>query len=723
MQTAQELEDALNQRRWRQAAKWFPQAEDPLWQWILRTSKEEPVEWFVHWEPLGSAGLLSVRAVDEAGEYHAYGDHLCRLQEGFQAIDPFAQAVEVLHHDLEVTLFADQGGVLAVDRVTLKGAGEVFLQHDADWLIHDCSVPFSKVGHLLCLTLPELGEQVVKLSFSGVIRQRDDFVGLEGCLMRDAALWYPHLYDGRRFACHRLRLVTPRDWEMASVGELKARAEEASETVWIWECGIPTNGITFGGGRLTAHRMGDVTALLKVERTPLAGQVLDEATAVREFYAGLLGDYPWPHLWVVEGGGEGGYGADGVALLEDECFEAPEPDWELVAHEVAHSWTGRLGLTGKRGETGFIAEGLASYLAAHYLETSRGRERFLRSLHEMGGRVLGVRDDVPLIEMEEGHGAWEVLAYDKAAMIFHQLRLWLGDAPFWEGLRRFFESGTGRQTGLVELSQLLGDKWFYEQWLGQTGLPSLKLAGLKQGRDRLQGVIQQPGAGYRLKVPLAVVDGQGENRHWVTVKGGRTPFELPVRGAVQEVRLDPDGEVLMRRRMAPTLDGFGGGRDGVLLVFGTGGWGEEKRLARLCALEVARYFREKDQQAQVVADVEADEDLLAEHGDVSLFGRPGVNVWADRWQGLWPVAFAGKGFRYQGTSYAKPSQGAICTIPHPLGEGIVTLYAGMGPKAAEKINRVRHGWAPVHLFDRDQGEWPFYSGGGQVDDPDHLWVP
>lgn len=723
MQAAQQLEETLNQARYRQAAKWFPKGDDPLWQWIVRVMKDQPVEWMVHWEALGSAGLLSLRAVDEDGEYQSFGDHLCRYDGGFHAIDPFAQSVEVVHHDLDVTLFPDQGGIWVTDQLTLSGAGEIYLQLDADWLLQDCDVPFYKAGHFLCLALAKSGEQTVRLRYGGILRHREDYVAPDGCLMRDSALWYPHLFDGQRFCRHRLRVVTPQGWEMAAVGDLKARESQAGETVWIWDCAVPTNGITFGGGRLTAHTLGDVTALLKPERASLAPQVLDEAMAIRAFFADVLDPYPWPHLWVVQGGGEGGYGADGVALLEEECFEAPEPDWELMAHEVAHSWTGRLGLAGKRGETGFIAEGLASYLAAHYLEVSRGHGRFLESLQAMFGRVAGVQDDVPLVEIEEGDPAWEVLAYDKAALVFHQLRLWLGDERFWSAIRAFFHQGVGKRTGVRELATAAGEPWFFEQWLGQAGLPQLKLSGVKVAHGKVQGVIQQIHGNFRLKVPVAIEGPMGQERHAVTVKGGRTPFALPYSGDVSRLVLDPDGEVLMKRLVAPTLDAFGGSRRGVLLIYGTGGWGEEKRLARLSALEVSRYFKEKGQTAEVVADVEADEELLAGAGDVSVFGRPGVNRVAERWRERWPVAFEAKGFRYGGQAYGKPSQGVICTIPHPLGEGIVTLYAAVGAKGAEKINRIRHGWAPVHVFDRDQGEWPLLSGGQRPQDPDHVWTP
>jgi len=118
----------------------------------------------------------------------------------------------------------------------------------------------------------------------------------------------------------------------------------------------------------------------------------------------------------------------------------------------------------------------------------------------------------------------EAVGYGKALMLFHMLRLRLGDELFIAGLRKFYRDHRFERATFDDIRRsfetVSGEdlKDFFRQWTTRTGAPQLKLndAGVTatpEGGYRLRTVIEQrqPEAPYRLRVPL-VVTLEGEKR-------------------------------------------------------------------------------------------------------------------------------------------------------------------------------------------------------------------
>jgi hypothetical protein len=108
------------------------------------------------------------------------------------------------------------------------------------------------------------------------------------------------------------------------------------------------------------------------------------------YYSAQLGPYPYRHLGVVEGAGNGvGLHAEPGLVTYSEGFTSWTPKDGLrsldfpsavVAHEMAHQWT----LPYARVEGApFLSEGLAWYAAMQAVKASRGEEQLRRLLAAM----------------------------------------------------------------------------------------------------------------------------------------------------------------------------------------------------------------------------------------------------------------------------------------------------------------------------------------------------
>ena len=125
---------------------------------------------------------------------------------------------------------------------------------------------------------------------------------------------------------------------------------------------------------------------------------------------------------------------------------ANEQDQWLGAHEFAHQWWGNM-VTCRDWNHFWLNEGVATFIAAAYLEHRFGHEVYLHEIEKYQGNYEKVRaagKDKSLVFPDWLHPTREdrTLVYDKGAYVMHLLREEMGEAAFWKGLKiytkRFF---------------------------------------------------------------------------------------------------------------------------------------------------------------------------------------------------------------------------------------------------------------------------------------------
>jgi len=422
------------------------------------------------------------------------------------------------------------------------------------------------------------GADAVTLVYGGVIDHPLEQVGEEyargqketlgtiatgGVFLSGAALWYPQFEVGGTFTS-TLTVDLPAGWDCVSQGT-RARHEVASGRRRVrWEAPEPQDDLYLVADRYTEYgaRAGGVEAMvfLRAPDDALARQYLEATTGYLALYSSLIGPYPYGKWAAVENFWETGYGMPSFTLLGPKVIRFPFILHSSYPHEILHSWWGN-GVFAD-GASGNWSEGLTAYLADHLVKEQRGEGAEYRqtTLQKYADYVLAGRD-LPLTDFHSRHGSvTEAVGYGKSLMLFHMLRLELGDEVFVAGLREFwarmrfatasfddvrraFERASGKELG-----------WFFDQWVTRTGAPEIRLqrarAAGPDGRDLVLALEQtHVGDPYRVRVPVAVtVEGAPEAVPAVVEMTGRTlEATLPrLPGRPLRVDVDPTFDIFRR---------------------------------------------------------------------------------------------------------------------------------------------------------------------------------
>jgi aminopeptidase N len=173
-----------------------------------------------------------------------------------------------------------------------------------------------------------------------------------------------------------------------------------------------------------------------------------------------------------------------ASALEDVRRD-PTEDW-IFAHELAHQWFGWLVPCADFADF-WLNEGFATFFVAAFKEERWGRAAYEREValwRARSAKVHATGHDAPLSLSGPGaHGAAPLSAadlqprgvtYARGALVLYKLREELGDAAFWDGIRRYVRdrAGAGARSEDLRASFEAASgrdlKGFFARWVYQT---------------------------------------------------------------------------------------------------------------------------------------------------------------------------------------------------------------------------------------------------------------
>jgi hypothetical protein len=242
----------------------------------------------------------------------------------------------------------------------------------------------------------------------------------------------------------------------------------------------------------------------------------------------------------------------------------------MVAHEVAHQWWGNVVITSSYQDE-WLIEALSNYSALLWLEKKNGPKALETVLDEYRTRLLAKDADGRTVEsagpivwgarLESSNiaDAWRSITYEKGAWILHMLRRRMGDERFLKMLaelrRRYeFKSITNEEFRALaaeflpphSLSGAIDS--FFDNWVYETGIPSLKLQSIIKGLN-VSGTVTQTGVDndFSVDVPVEIQFAKGAPKIvWVRTSDEPVPFSAPVTQAPVKVIIGSDN-VLARK--------------------------------------------------------------------------------------------------------------------------------------------------------------------------------
>jgi aminopeptidase N len=248
-------------------------------------------------------------------------------------------------------------------------------------------------------------------------------------------------------------------------------------------------------------------------------------------------------------------------VLLDERAAIDISSDDIVAHELAHQWFGDY-VTCRAWSEAWLNEGFATFFEQVWREKDLGRDEYAYAIkgdlasyaaeaHGRYRRPIVCQDyDAPL-DLFDRH------LYEKGGLVLHALRVELGDALFWRGVRRYL---TGRAGGVVEtrdLQRAMEDESgrslgrFFDQWVYKPGHPEIEVhlawergilvVSTKQTQSTADGVP----ASFAITLDLDAGDAEGAvTRRSVTVTDRHQSFALAMPARPAFVVVDPDARIV-----------------------------------------------------------------------------------------------------------------------------------------------------------------------------------
>ena len=505
----------------------------------------------------------------------------------------------VIHHQLQVSLTPQAGQILVHDTITMPGP-----QTPLRFSLHPGLTPTSPDpgvrieadpkaaadGAVYRVTLPPGSRRFtvnyqgklthpLETSVAGIGRDQQatlGFISADGVYLDANSQWYPRFGD--ELVSFTLTAATPPGWQTISQGKNTAKSQESP----VWEETHPQEEIyLLAAPYHEYHRAADgidTAVLLRSADPALAKQYLSAIAEYVAMYSRLLGPYPYGKFDVVENSWESGYGMPSFTLLGPQVMRLPFILHSSLPHEILHNWWGN-GVYVDYSQ-GNWSEGLTAYLADHLLREQAGQgAAYRRNALLRYANYVSEGNDFPLKDFLGRHGeASQAVGYDKALMLFHMLRLQLGDRGFITALRNFYQAQRFHRAGWADLRHAFEAvahhslQAEFQQWLTRRGAPALQLSEAHTRREGDHYLLSaeiaqtQPGPVYRLSVPVAV-QLQGQDQAWQTtidLSQKQQTIQLTLPARPWRLQLDPEFDVFRRLdpgELPPTLsEAFGADR-------------------------------------------------------------------------------------------------------------------------------------------------------------------
>ncbi|MFC2167336.1 M1 family aminopeptidase, partial [Acidobacteriota bacterium] len=340
--------------------------------------------------------------------------------------------------------------------------------------------------------------------------------------IRDTTIWYPN-YGYLSRSSSKMTYRIPPDLQIVSVGTKTREWEENGNKCSTWEQNIPVAAICFNYGDLRHYRVAmeelppvDVYASgLRIDATSMHNMGADVFNSLNLFQR-LFSPYPFSSIIVTEipwsyGQGFPGFLHLGHFSFRDEVYSGINEAFK--GHEVSHQWWGHL-VGWETYHDQWLSEGFAEYSGALFAQMTladKNKKLFERIVEDWKDDILNrgsrafVRYGFPKLDKRLTMGSesgpiwlgtrlssskspldYNILVYEKGAYVIHMLRMMMrdfkekNDDKFFAMIKDFIETYEWRNATtegfrrIVEKHMRIDMKWFFDQWIYGTDIPTYK---------------------------------------------------------------------------------------------------------------------------------------------------------------------------------------------------------------------------------------------------------
>ena len=382
------------------------------------------------------------------------------------------------------------------------------------------AAPTSRYG----LRLSQQGDRQASLIYSGTIydlaqqtsaeyaqsfSETSGIISAEGVYLNKGSVWIPDFGDDRiTFDVSVGFAPSASTWKAISQGD--RNGENA------WRSPQPMEEVYLIAANFTEYsQQSDDVEVLAYLRNPdrnLATKYLQATERYLALYEPLLGDYPYSKFALIENFWETGYGMPSFTLLGEQVIRFPFILESSYPHEILHNWWGN-GVYPDY-ESGNWSEGLTAYLADHlFREMDGAGAEYRKEMLARYKNYVASDEDFALSEFtSRNSAASQAVGYGKTLMLWHMLRVEIGDELFLAGLNKLYSDYKFKRASFNDIAQLFSEvagtnlSPFFDQWVNRVGAPALTFSveEVNNNQARIMFAQFQPQDLYNLKVPVAL---------------------------------------------------------------------------------------------------------------------------------------------------------------------------------------------------------------------------
>ena len=300
-----------------------------------------------------------------------------------------------------------------------------------------------------------------------------------------AAAWFPANDYPRDKATFRFEITAPAPYVVAAPGILRDTEQEGDRIRYVWEMDQP---------------MATYLAAVNIDRYDVETAAGPDGVAIRnyfphaypaaqrrryavlpqmlEYFAKVFGPYPYAAYGVLVADPAAEpckfMVAEETPTLSTHCATVRAADEEVVAHELVHQWFGD-SVSLANWEDVWLKEGLATY--GQWLWGARDQD--MAALNKSAERELrGLHLAAPIAQPAPGD-LYNEGVYTGGALVFHALRLKVGDETFFKILHTYYDRYKGgsasTQDFIAVAEEVSGQELspFFSDWLYTFDLPPL----------------------------------------------------------------------------------------------------------------------------------------------------------------------------------------------------------------------------------------------------------
>lgn len=289
---------------------------------------------------------------------------------------------------------------------------------------------------------------------------------------------------GVRFT-YAARLRTPKELRAVMAAQFDAKAPRNGDYRFRMDHPIPSYLLAFAVGDLQFKPLGKRTGVwAEPSVLPKAAKELEDTEKMVEATEALFGPYRWGRydlLMLPPSFPFGGMENPKLTFATPTILAGDKSLVSLVAHELAHSWSGNL-VTNATWRDFWLNEGFTTYVERRIVEAVYGRPRAemeaVLGVQSLRRALEGMEPEFQKLYVNLGtrdpDDAFSEIPYEKGALLLRKLEESAGRAAFDPWLRAWFDGHAFQSvttSDFLEHLQKLPKAPDIDAWLSQPGFP------------------------------------------------------------------------------------------------------------------------------------------------------------------------------------------------------------------------------------------------------------